>query len=455
MGKTRLAVVVVTGLVLLAQMGRLGAGGGASVASEGVPQGFVSGSTGADGALDLATNCSSPYSGDPAPASCYVQLPPNGVLNYTTVNVPSGKTLKFIRNLVNSPAYVLAQGPINIAGTVSVAAGDFRPPSYSHDQSFGGVGGFDGGPVALPGFGPGAGQGYDGSGSPSEASHGRWVGPLTLVPLIGGSGGGGGAFAFNPRRGGGGGGALLLASSTLVSVQGHITAMGGHSGGFLGSGGAIRIVSQQVTISGSMNAHGGGNAATFGGVIRLEAPAGAVDFTGSASPAAVVSAVNPAIFSSTIPALTIVSVGGYPVPAYAGQRFDTVDLLLPMQLPDPINVVVAATNIPVGTQIHMSFGTGNTGTVTPGTLSGSSVSSQATVGVSGLNRTQLAYLFVHATFPVATGANVGNPPGPDQVARVQASAPPGGATRFAFLRQDGTRVPDAAVPPQLLKQFRQ
>jgi len=168
----------------------------------------------------------------------------------------------------------------------------------------------------------------------------------------------------------------------------------------------------------------------------------------------VISAINPTVFSSAVPALTIVSVGGYAVPTFAGQRFDTVDVILPMQLPDPISVVVAATNIPVGSQVHMSFGTGNTGTVTPGTLAGSTLSSSATVRVAGLSRTQLAYLWVHATFAVSQGADAGNPEGPNQIAQVQASAPPGGATQFAFLRKDGTRINERDVSPQLLASFR-
>ena len=43
-------------------------------------QTFSSGSTGADGALDLAA-------GDRR-----VQLPDSGILNYTTVNIPNGRT---------------------------------------------------------------------------------------------------------------------------------------------------------------------------------------------------------------------------------------------------------------------------------------------------------------------------------------------------------------------------
>jgi hypothetical protein len=65
-----------------------------------VAQSFSSGSTGADGALDLAS-LGSPY---------YLQLPESGILNFTMVNVPAGKTLYFKPNFRNTPVYMLVQG---------------------------------------------------------------------------------------------------------------------------------------------------------------------------------------------------------------------------------------------------------------------------------------------------------------------------------------------------------
>lgn len=353
-------------------------------------QTFSSGSTGADGALDLSTM---------ACTECEVQLPPNGVLNYTTVTVPDGKQLFFRKNLQNTPVYLLAQGSVTIAGYVVVKGVGQQP----------GPGGFLGGPPNLnggqgpnlPGFGPGAGPQQDGN------RNGKWVGPLSLVPTIGGSGAQGGSqctYVGESPYGGGGGGAITIASSAGINISGtgKIFADGagpqcsfGGAGG--GSGGAIRLVANSISVSGTLTANGAPNGdgrPAFNGVIRLEAPMDALSFTGTAQPPAVLSTINATILPATVPSLSIVSVGGYPVPTYSGQRFDTVDLLLPMQLPDPINVVVAANNIPVGTQIQISFGTTNTGTVVPGTLTGSTQSSSATIQVSGLNRTQLAYLFV-------------------------------------------------------------
>ncbi len=90
-------------------------------------QTFSSGSTGADGALDLAImSCT----------VCEIQLPPSGILNYTAVNVPTGKYLTFRRNINNTPVIILAQGSVTISGRIIVDASGRTP----------GPGGFSGGP---------------------------------------------------------------------------------------------------------------------------------------------------------------------------------------------------------------------------------------------------------------------------------------------------------------------
>jgi len=405
-------------------------------ASSAYGQTFSSGSTGADGSLNLATACTQ--------SVCYVQLPPSGILNYTTINVPSGRTLKFFRNLNNTPVILLAQGDVTIQGSVDVSA---TMTYFGQNPSrVPGPGGFYGGASGQPGFGPGAGS--------STTKDAKWVGALSLVPIIGGSGGFG--RADYGVEGTGGGGAIVIASSTSVTVPAgsSINANGGSAGyptGF-GSGGAIRLVANTVTVAGNLYAYAQSNQGH--GVIRLEAPAGALAFTGYAAPDAVLSTINPQIVASAISSLSILSIGGYQVPAYSGQRLDTVDLLLPMQLPDPISVVVAASNIPLGTQVGIAFGTTNAGSVTPGTLSGSLGSSTATVQVSGLNRGSLAYLFVSATFGVSLGAASMNPPGPDQVAQVRVTAAPGAAPQFSFQRADGSTIDSRQLPAELLNYFR-
>src|SRR5438094_398941 len=102
-------------------------------------QSFSSGSTGADGALDLS-------SGDRV-----VQIPESGVLNYTTINIPASRSLTFKRNSRNTPVVVLAQGNVLIGGVIDVSA----PSTSSNPVTTPGPGGFYGGQPGMPGFGPG------------------------------------------------------------------------------------------------------------------------------------------------------------------------------------------------------------------------------------------------------------------------------------------------------------
>lgn len=238
---------------------------------------FNSGSTGADGALAPSSNVE-------------VVLPPSGILNYTTINVPSGVTVTFRRNASNTPVQLLASGNVNIAGTIDVRGanaadvGTAGGGAQANDGKggAGGPGGFEGGnggkartyPVATawsggPGLGPGGARGgvslangdwasyqcfdfrygynaYRGMGAgyatlgekPSECSAtesvaGQIYGAPAIQPLIGGSGGGGGAgnSSFGGAGGGGGGGAVMIASSTTLTVTGTILADGGYGGG--------------------------------------------------------------------------------------------------------------------------------------------------------------------------------------------------------------------------------
>lgn len=400
-------------------------------------QTFVSGSTGADGPLDLT-------SGDRT-----VQLPASGVLNYTTVNIPAGRALTFARNLRNTPVVMLAQGDINIAGLINVSA---PGGSNIQDRRIPGPGGFYGGESGQAGFGPGSGQ-------PScNSRDGQWIGPLSLIPIIGGSGGGGIACgAFDYSYGGGGGGAIVIASSTsiMVNSSGGIFASGAIGGGF-GSGGAIRLVANAINMAGNLYActNGAGSAC---GVVRLEAPVGALTFAGTSFPPAGLSSINPVIVPSTNSALNIVSIGGYPVPPNSGQRFDTYDMLLPNQLTDPISVVVQASNIPVGTQVNIAFSGSPGATFTPGTLQGTDASSTATLTISNLVRTQVTYLFVSATFDLPAnlrpkGASASEE---NRVAKVRIESALGRKPKFIYLAQNGKEIALDKVPKGIRQHFEQ
>jgi hypothetical protein len=399
-------------------------------------QTFSSGSTGADGALNLAMmNCPNNI--------CAVQLPESGILNYTTVNVPAGKSLIFNRNSHNTPVIMLTQGNVTIGGIISVAP----PVLYPRQSIEPGPGGFYGGDLGQPGLGPGGGQ--------VPAGAGKWVGPLSLQPLVGGSGGAGGE---NGLHGGGGGGAILIASSTSITLSAGsaiiadgINSLVGVGTGSYGSGGAIRLVANVLNVSGSFSACGGNC-----GVIRLEAPSGALTFTGSATPAAVLSPINPTVVSTAPPSLTIVSIGGHAVPSYAGSRFDTVDLLLPNQLTDPITVVVRGNNIPLGTQVEIRAVNGSSqATYTPGTLAGTFENSTASPSISGLNRTSVTYLLASAMFdPPASAANF-NPKGPDQVAKVRVETTLGARPKYLFLRSNGSVIETGKLSSSFLRLFAQ
>ncbi|MEK6618595.1 MAG: hypothetical protein AABY90_07870, partial [Nitrospirota bacterium] len=347
--------------------GRLGLMGGLSLALVLIWSGMVSaqtfssGSTGADGAFAPTANT-------------ILTLPPNGVFNYATVDVPAGVTVTFQRNAANTPVTILATGNVTIAGTISVNGtkgtdGATSGPSFN-PGALGGPGGFTGGQggsldgLLLPSAGQGPGGGPP-QGGPSFAN-GNYGAPtsfVSLLPLLGGSGGGGGtrASSFSGTSGAGGGGALVVASSTQIAVTGAIRANGGDAGlvaGSItqgpGSGGAIRLVAPQINGTGTLEAKGGSGAVTGGsGRVRLEAFT--LGFTGTSNPAASLStAPGPVTAASTpalvnLPTLTIASVGGVAAPTTPGGSYTTADVALPTGTTNPVPITLTITNTPVGT----------------------------------------------------------------------------------------------------------
>lgn len=264
---------------------------------------FISGSTGADGSFAPTVDTE-------------LQLSPNGVFNFTTVDIPAGVSVTFKRNAANTPVYILATGDVNIAGTISVngengrdgtsvSTGNIGEPTVPVYGGKGGPGGFDGGrgglysqavyPELAPsaGLGPGGGKIYNSSNSCYSYSprvksgggggyltdggrtyynclvNGNAYGNELLIPLLGGSGGSGGFAGYgysgypNGGGGGGGGGAILIASSGAIVVTGAVTARGGTGGkgniysGGSGSGGAVRFIANTIRGNGVISAAGG------------------------------------------------------------------------------------------------------------------------------------------------------------------------------------------------------
>jgi hypothetical protein len=346
-------------------------------------------------------------------ANQVIDLPPDGILNYTTFTVQGGHTVSFKKNAANTPVVILTSGDVNISGVLSVNAQ--TAPTHSGtagdgvlgddgQPGTGGPGGFDGGSGGLgpvlggtnlmggAGKGPGGGgaatgrygdgRGYAGSGggfngsgtngdsgSGGGAAYGQW----SLLPLIGGSGGGGGAagWTFSGGAGGGGGGAILIASSTTIYIAGTIyangywgsqsqgTYCGGGGGG--GAGGAIRLVAESLSRggSGTLYANGGTGGASCGfyggagsnGYIRLESNKLTGWTTGNSSPG--YSYTLPGkVFVPKNPSLTIagISTSGGTTQAVPANPTGVADVTLP-QGTTTATVQLTGANIPVGTTV--------------------------------------------------------------------------------------------------------
>lgn len=252
---------------------------GVAFVSPAVFAAFNSGSTGTDGALAPTVNTE-------------IQVPPSGILNYTSINIPAGVTVKFKKNALNTPVYLLVGANVSIAGFIDIRGGDAPHSGTSGDGNqaddgiagVGAAGGFDGGrggrddvgqrPEIIrggSGLGPGGGKGgiegaegctgtryfkhvgigaaYATNGGTSWWRPGRCngftpdqpkaYGSTILQPMIGGSGGGGGRGGANypGSGGGGGGGALVIAASGTISLAatGTIDATGGDAGASAGT----------------------------------------------------------------------------------------------------------------------------------------------------------------------------------------------------------------------------
>src|SRR5262245_11909056 len=217
-------------------------------------------------------------------------LPPDGVLHFTTISIGNNATLRFRTNALNTPVYLLAKGDVVINGTIDVSGRGTGTNAFVGGEP--GPGGFGGGapgflvqagppPSALGGAGHGPGGGRDISsqrdGFYAAPSTGSGYGYPHLIPLVGGSGGCGRGNSIT-NGGGGGGGAILIASSTRIQINtgGKVLAQGGPrsdgNAGF-GSGGAIRLVAPMVLGTGSLDVSGDPSAAALASVrgrIRID-----------------------------------------------------------------------------------------------------------------------------------------------------------------------------------------
>lgn len=458
---------------------------GAGLASAG----FSSGSTGADGAFAPTANTT-------------VQLPASGILNYTSVNIPAGVTVKFAQTN-KAPVVMLATGDVTIAGTVDISGGDAPNTGSTAVSCMGGVGGpggYDGGKGGLPlqfvggtGGGPGGGgfgtyvaaqcagsvQGGGGGGfsTAGTASYcvrnyggylenvrtgfgGPAYGSATMLPLVGGSGGGGGGGAISATGycgsgGGGGGGALLLVSSGMVQFTGSINASGGNGGVYRASGVGCT--------NGWTNGAGGGGGA--GGAVRIVASSyvgggsinvsgGTTDCNNNASaggPGAVgrisIETLSNGTFNvGTLPSISFTSIGGVAVPP---NPVGINDVTLPSLLANPVPVSIAATSVPVGTVVKLvlshPYGANITADSTP--LAGTYQSSTATASIDIPVGSTVLMASTTFSLTLAMGESLSIYAKGEQVEKVRLSAAPGGATQATLITRSGKEyeVPHAVL----------
>lgn len=420
---------------------------------------FVSGSTGALGAYNPTGNE-------------VITLPTTGILNYTTINIPSGVTVTFIKNAANTPVYMLASGDVTIAGTINVSGTN----ATANDIGKGGPGGFDGGyggGMATPGgsgSGPGRGNagpylnssglaggggfgtnGNSGTGS-NPGAGGIAYGNSRLMPLIGGSGGGGaaGALSASGYPGGGGGGAIVIASNTQITVTGSILANGGsslgayysHCGGG-GSGGGIKLVSNIISGNGTINAAGGigdsypNSTGGFGGAGRIRIEATTNNRTASTNPAYTYGLPSIVIPPANGPTLKITSIGGTNVPASPTGLYNQPDIPLPSNTPNPVVVNVSATNIPLPNSVTITVipqYLDATATNASPALSGTNAASTASASVT-LSTAYVNVVTAQATFTI-TAFNYNG----EEVDKVRVATRLGGNSETTYITKSGKEI---------------
>lgn len=416
---------------------------------------FNSGSSGADGAFNPTANTE-------------LQLPPDGIFNFTDVNVPAGVTVTFKKNAANTPVYILASGNITVAGTISVSAKG-QP---------GGPGGYDGGVAgrmfAAGGPGKGPGGGYSGNyfggnycrgggGGYSTPGGGGWCntyytgggatyGSANLLPLIGGSGGAGssGTWSSVGTNGAGGGGALLLAANGRINVTGALYADGassysiGQFGGS-GSGGAIRLIASIIGGDGTIQARGGQSTdyVPTGGYGRIRLEYDILERHGQTDPGFTNSSPRE-VFAAGLPTLRFVSIAGVAAPV---SPTGDADVSLPADVGNPVTVELASSGVPAGSTIKILSAPENGVQATASaTITGTESAGTATAQINIADGKSTISATVGFTVTAALGKELAPYANGEMVARVELSAglQGGGETRLITASGKEYLLPPAA-----------
>lgn len=271
------------------------------------------------------------------------------VFKYSSVSIASNATVTFKNHLTHAPVVWLVNGNVTINGLLSLEGqdGTFDPITVPEP----GPGGFRGGARDQPslghsgGFGPGG--YYNDHGG--YADHNAYGNPQ-IIPLIGGSGGSGNANSWN---GGGGGGAILIAASSNItlSASGQISVSGGNGpNAWDGSGGAIRLVADQILGSGRIEA---GSPGAYGGRLRLEAntPSPSLSLN---PPTAFVSPTPLLIWpEANAPTVKVISVAGQSAPLDPKAEISAVASDLTIANSSSVAILLQTSNFPTNGTVNV------------------------------------------------------------------------------------------------------
>jgi hypothetical protein len=337
---------------------------------------YSSGSTGTNGVFNPTNQISSTVGWSVSNNVVTVTNSSDGVFHFTSIDIATNWVVRFTRNTLNTPVYLLAQSNVVIRGSINVDGGS-APPGVL-DGGKGGPGGFDGGAAGsggtspAQGHGPGAGclgnaAGFATRGQPPDfctTNDARAYGASDIVPFIGGSGGGGDGNGLG-QGGGGGAGAILIASSGTISVFGSITANTGTVDiGGPGSAGAIKLVARTIDGEGLIQA----KAADPGGIFnnrvgssgRIRLDGCSILRSSLTDPPATFGTPQP-VFLATNPTIRVASIAGTNTPALPAGSLTAPDVFLPTNFVNPALIKVTASNINVGTTFKVivtpAFGT--------------------------------------------------------------------------------------------------
>ena len=278
------------------------------------------------------------------------------VFKYSAVNIASNATVTFKNHGSRAPVVWLVSRDVILNGELSLDGQNATLDTVNLPEP--GPGGFRGGAANQQdlGFGGGFGPGgyYDFYGAyqfPVDRAYGN----PQIIPLIGGSGGSGSTHCGNVpgANGPGGGGAILIASSNNIIVNGYCHAnglRGPYCGYVFASGGAIRLVADQILGAGRIEAVGIDG---YAGRTRLEANAASPSL--DVNPPTVAVLPTPLVIwpAASAPTVRVVSVDAHAAPLDPRANIGASGDDLTISTTSANNIVLQTSNFPTNGTVNV------------------------------------------------------------------------------------------------------